>query len=957
MYKTFLKQFKLSDSFLEPYKSEQPKWGPLGEFVYLRTYSRIVEGENRNEAWWETVRRVVEGAFQIQKEYVKSIKLPWNDNKAMKSAKIMYDKMFNFKFLPPGRGLWLMGTDYVRTRGSMALNNCAFVSTNDIETRGSFPFTWSMDGLMNGVGCIAKGTKIMTVDGPKNIEDLEHRPFIALVNGKPYYSRTGSWKTGTKPTLKLKTKEGYEVIATDNHKFLTTNGWKELGEIQKGDKVTIHNHSNKFPNQDIYATVDTIEQDLCMDVYDINVDEISAFDANGFYVHNCGFDTKGTNRIKIKQPKERTNETFVIPDSREGWVESLKILLDGFFSGTVIPEFDYTLIRKAGEPIKGFGGVSSGSEPLKQLHNRVNDLLTKRIGEKIKSTDIVDIMNMIGCCVIAGNVRRCIPEGAMVHMIGKNRSFKCPIESVNIGDIVLTSDNQECKVTNKFIQGKQQLAKITTEHGIFECTENHRMAVEFKADDMLEGTGQDENGYPIYKWKQTKYLTTDDSLIFLENEFTENQKEISSKVLSVEFNVRETETYEVEKEHSFFCNGYLTHNSAEIALGEWNDKDFVTMKDYNLHPEEVMSHRWSSNNSVFAEVGKTDYHSIADSIVLNGEPGLVWLENMRKYGRLKDGLNDTDKQVSGTNPCGEIQLNSYELCNLVETFPSLHDSFEDYKHTLKYAYLYSKTVSLLPTHSEVTNAVLMKNRRIGCSQSGIIDAFNKHGRHEMLRWCDEGYVYLRELDKIYSDWLCIPKSIKITTTKPSGSVSLLAGVSAGIHYPHSEYYIRRVRIDSKSPLVPIMKKAGYHIEYNMYGKTDEEKQSTSVISFPVKETNFSKKKSDVSIWEQVKNCVDYQTFWSDNCVSITATFNKNEVNQIPSVLEAYDRSLKSISFLPLSEHGYLQAPYEEITKEIYENMVSTITKPDFSSLCTDPEGSKYCDGDRCDFIPKQNEIP
>jgi len=99
-----MKKFKLSDAFIEKYKEVRPDWGPMGEFVYLRTYSRRLENENRNEYWWETVRRVVEGTFEIQKDYVQKLKLPWSNNKAQKSAQIMFDKMFNFKFLPPGRG-------------------------------------------------------------------------------------------------------------------------------------------------------------------------------------------------------------------------------------------------------------------------------------------------------------------------------------------------------------------------------------------------------------------------------------------------------------------------------------------------------------------------------------------------------------------------------------------------------------------------------------------------------------------------------------------------------------------------------------------------------------------------------------------------------------------------------------------------------------------------------------
>jgi len=619
------------------------------------TYSRRIEEENRNEAWWETVKRVVEGTFSIQKRHCDSLKLFWNNSKAQKSAQTMYDKIFNFKFLPPGRGLWMMGTKFVEEKGSAALNNCGFVSTEDIETRGSFAFQWTMDALMLGVG--------------------------------------------------------------------------------------------------------------------------------------IGFDTKGAGKLTIKQPKE--DGVFIIPDSREGWVESLSLVLDGFFHGKPLPTFDYSQIRKYGEPIKGFGGVASGPGPLQDLHNSLIKLLSSRIGEKLKSTDIVDIMDMIGVCVVSGNVRR----------------------------------------------------------------------------------------------------------------------------------------------------------SACLALGDYDDTDYVTMKDYNLHPEELKSHRWASNNSVFAEVGKTDYKKFVNSIALNGEPGIVWLENIRKFSRTIDSIDNKDYLSVGVNPCAEQSLHNAELCCLVETFPSLHDSFEEYKETIKYAYLYAKTVTLIPTHWPETNAVLLKNRRIGLSQTGIIEAFVKHGRRDMLDWCNKLYDYVQSLDKTYSDWFCIPRSIKTTTVKPSGTTALLPGVTPGIHYPHSEFYIRRVRVNANNPLVDIMINAGYEVEDDVYGKVER----TKVVSFPVNEKFFDKSKKDASIWEQVKNVVDYQRFWSDNSVSVTITFKQEEVRDIAKVLEAYEDSLKTISFLPLNDSGYAQMPYEEITKEKYEEMVSKITKPDFSSFTQAPIGSKFCDSSSCEI--------
>jgi hypothetical protein len=284
----------------------------------------------------------------------------------------------------------------------------------------------------------------------------------------------------------------------------------------------------------------------------------------------------------------------------------------------------------------------------------------------------------------------------------------------------------------------------------------------------------------------------------------------------------------------------------------------------------------------------------------------------------------------------------------VETFPSLHEDYAAYKETLKYAYLYAKSVTLIATHWEETNAVMMKNRRIGTSQSGIVDAFVRHERRNVLHWCDDGYNYLQELDEIYSNWLCVPRSIKITSVKPSGTTSQLPGVSPGIHYPHSEYYIRRVRVAANSPMVLPMTVAGYNVVDEIYG-SEETKQNTKVVEFPVHEEYFSRRKDDVTIWEQVKNAVDYQRYWADNNVSITVTFKQGESEDIRRVLEAYEDQLKAISFLPIKDHGYDLAPYQSITKEEYNKLIKKLKKPDFSHITSTPEGERYCENDSCEL--------
>ena len=130
-----MEKFVLSEKFINKYKRKKPPFGfnGLGELVYMRTYSRIKE-DGKNERWWETVQRVVEGTYSMQKNWIDSHQLGWNPWQAQRSAQDMYERIFTMKFLPPGRGLWAMGTPITEEKGLYAaLNNCAFVSTKTLK--------------------------------------------------------------------------------------------------------------------------------------------------------------------------------------------------------------------------------------------------------------------------------------------------------------------------------------------------------------------------------------------------------------------------------------------------------------------------------------------------------------------------------------------------------------------------------------------------------------------------------------------------------------------------------------------------------------------------------------------------------------------------------------------------------------------------------------------------------
>ena len=444
--------FRLSEDFINGYKERKAPFGyrdaagnSVGEITFLRTYSRLKE-DGTKETWVDVCERVINGMYSLQKEHAKSNRLPWSDTKAAASAKEAFERLFELKWSPPGRGLWVMGTPIVMAqRNSAALQNCAFVSTKEMtKADPSKPFTFLMEASMLGVG--------------------------------------------------------------------------------------------------------------------------------------VGFDDKGADKdFTIYEPLE--GETYVVPDTREGWVKTLELIINAYLRPDMkAPIFDYSEVRPAGTPIKTFGGTAAGHEPLERLVNHITKLFSGRAGEKVTRKDIADIGNMIGVCVVSGNVRR----------------------------------------------------------------------------------------------------------------------------------------------------------SAELLIGRIDDADFLNLKNPEVYPERNSydpknpGWAWMSNNSVEATVG-ANLDSIVDGIARNGEPGVIWLDVSRQYGRLVDPPNNKDYRVEGYNPCAEQSLESYEMCTLVETYLNRHEDLDDYKRTLKFAYLYAKTVTLLPTHWAETNAIMQRNRRIGTSMSGVANFADNRG--------------------------------------------------------------------------------------------------------------------------------------------------------------------------------------------------------------------------------------
>jgi adenosylcobalamin-dependent ribonucleoside-triphosphate reductase len=386
--------------------------------------------------------------------------------------------------------------------------------------------------------------------------------------------------------------------------------------------------------------------------------------------------------------------------------------------------------------------------------------------------------------------------------------------------------------------------------------------------------------------------------------------------------------------------------SAQIAFGDGSDPQFLDLKQ---DEEKIREYRWVSNNSVIAEVGM-DYADVARRTAVNGEPGYFWLDNARRYGRMLDLPDGRDEPAAGSNPCVEQTLWDKELCCLVETYPARHEDLEDFKKTLRVAYLYAKTVTLVATHDRDTNAVMLRNRRIGCSMTGIVQAIHRHGYRRFLRWCDESYRFVQQLDGDLSARFAVPRSIKTTSVKPSGTVSILAGATPGVHWDHAPYYVRRMRIDESHPLVDMCREAGYDVEEDAYS------DDTLVIAFPIHQRHVSRPRGSVPLREKIDLAAQMQRYWSDNQVSCTADFDpKREGDELVRVLEAYEDRLKAVVFLPSVRHGYPQPPYEEISAEQYRGMASRLKPLKGELEHEEDEPTGFCEGGVCELSPPPSE--
>ena len=397
--------------------------------------------------------------------------------------------------------------------------------------------------------------------------------------------------------------------------------------------------------------------------------------------------------------------------------------------------------------------------------------------------------------------------------------------------------------------------------------------------------------------------------------------------------------------------------SAMISLSNLSDDRMRHAKSGNWWDNEPQ--RALANNSV-AYTEKPDSLSFMREWMAlvesgSGERGIFNREASKRQAA-KNGRRNSDFDF-GTNPCSEIILRPYQFCNLTEVVVRATDTVDDLARKVRLATILGtiqSTYTKFPYLRKIWTTNTEEERLLGVSLTGIMDNPVMTTKNKGL---DKTLENLRNVAVVtnaeWADRLGIPQSAAITCVKPSGTVSQLVDSASGIHARHSPYYVRTVRGDNKDPLTTFMKDQGIPSEPDVF-KPDQ----TTVFSFPVKAPNKAVVTSDLSAVDQLKMWLMYQRHWSEHKPSVTINVKKDEWFEVGTFVYEHFDEMSGVSFLPYNEHTYQQAPYQEIDKEEYKNILVTMPKTiDWSRLSeyekedtTTSSQAMACTGDVCEVV-------
>ena len=960
-------------------------WSMLGYVTYKRTYSRLLhdedENDQRTEEFRDTILRVL-NACQNQ------LKVGFTNNELKNAYK--YFKLL--KGSVAGRFLWQLGTKTVDKLGTMSLQNCAFTNINE----PILPFLWIFDVLMLGTGVgfniqkenVNKIPKLLDVNIDITRLDTKDADFIVPDSREGWVSLLEKileafffkGKSFTYSTLLIRSSgtkiKGFGGVASGPEDLV--KGLKNIINILKSKR---NNYLSTIDCLDIVNIIATIvvagNVRRCLPKGSkiftrkglINIEDIIIGDdvltSDGTYSKVIDFITQGKQKIvKIKTEHGyfkctrehkmavyNNNNTYIWKKAKDlkpnDVLLTTRVGLIGDNTLKLLP-IENNLNRKDRINIPDFtkdvawffgffyGNGSINNNSIKITVN--NEILLEKCKSVIKKFGdnihiIIDINKIDNIYSI-----ECVSDNLTKYF---NNYIKC-------NDIYYFINETSFDNRLEYIRGVIESYMCEKNDNIFIISQNN-FNNWMRSFQILCYSCGFETKFVELKDKYKLYIDSDHSIsvIKINIDIENTTKFIQSKIINIsEDDFTEYDTYDitVRDKHEFYCDGYLTHNSALIAIGDCDDIEYLNAKNWGLG--NIPNWRCMSNNSVvcndISKLPKEFWNSYDGS----GEPyGLINLELSRKIGRIKDGDKYPDPLVDGYNPCGEICCNNFETCCLSEIFLPNIKTLEELKELGTILYRICKHSLTLQCHQKNTENVVHKNMRIGVGITGYMMATK-----EQKDWLSPFYEYLREYDIEYSKKINVPISIKLTTVKPSGTLSILGNVTPGCHPAIYKYYIRRIRISSSNHnLINVCIKNGYHVEYqqNFDGTND---LNTKIIEFPCTYGDNCILAEDLTAIDQLNVMKELQTNYSDNSVSITVYYKLEELEDVKKWLsENYNNNVKTVSFLLHQNHGFKQAPYEEITKEKYLELMSKV-KPITSeniNIEMDLDNSLECEGGHC----------
>jgi ribonucleotide reductase alpha subunit len=864
--------FHLPDDFVEKYSSRKPSFGfgMLGELAFFRTYSRIKKN-GKKESFCDVIRRCVEGCYSLQKDHIVHNNLGWDEKKAVASAKKMFDHMFNMRFLPPGRGLWMMGTQYSHTRTPLGNFNCAFVSTEHLDHDFSKPFTFQMDVSMLGVGCgfDVLGAGKLRLNRPKSFPlslhhvgdsregwvestgalidsylkadktevqfDYSHvRPEGATING------FGGTASGPAPLRQLHVKirglferrlqEGREVVDS----MLITDIMNFIGEcvvagnIRRSSQIAIGS-----PDDEVF----------------LNMKNYSMFperSGHGRFSNNSVVCSVGMNYSKVAAMTVVNGEPGYI------WLDNVRK-----YGRMIDPPNFRDSNAKGSNPC-----FTSDCRLLVQM--QTGEQLEKTFGELcVETVEKRKVLVVTPKGIVDGKVVKTGTKPTIwLCFINKEENIKCTSDHV-----FMLSDGTECQASE--LSGKRlrcwkdpetdfdeleiKLGFIQGDGGIGRLSQNNRhrgfeINVGKNDEDIRKLFGFDgrcktfytTEFFDICKERGFCSKSLPERILpkeikcrrsFLRGLFSANGSVVNKTRITLKSTCREmlSEVSKMLKE--FGIDTFVTTNKRKKVM--FSNGEYECKESYDLN-----IHKIKSLSLFYEKIGFVHEYKTR-------ELERTLIKRAPKVLAIKDaGINEVFDFSAGkiqwgfvngkmAHNCCEQSLESYEVCNLVEIFPPNIDDEEQFLEVVKYAYLYGKSVTLVRTHIDLTNRVQMRNRRIGLSLSGLAMFKEKHGINKLISWMNKGYARVQYYDEIYSKWLAVPNSIKTTSVKPSGTISLVAGVTAGIHYPQGQYFMKNIRLAVNSPYTTWAKECGIKVEPEIKYRTkvDENGRKTLKRTF------------------------------------------------------------------------------------------------------------------------------